>query len=78
MSSSRIHCCYIVIGTEFKEKHILEQDEFFFSVQSSALGLKEKTFVLFSSLRTPDHYFILENSRPLSSPWGPWTSYQPT
>ena len=26
MSSSRIHCCYIVIGTEFKEKHILEQE----------------------------------------------------
>ena len=29
MSSSRIHCCYIVVGTEFKEKHILEQDELF-------------------------------------------------
>ena len=26
MSSSRIHCCYIVIGTEFKEKHIPEQE----------------------------------------------------
>ena len=79
MSSSRIHCCYIVIGTVFKQKHILEQDEFF-SVQSSALGLKKKkkNFVLFSSLRTPDHYLILENSRPLSSPWRPWISYQPT
>ena len=29
MSSSRIHCCYIVIGTELEEKHILEQDELF-------------------------------------------------
>ena len=28
MSSSRIHCCYIVIGTQFKEKHILEQESF--------------------------------------------------
>ena len=27
MSSSRIHCCYIIIATEFKGKHILEQDE---------------------------------------------------
>ena len=64
MSSSRIHCCYIIIGTEFKEKHILEQDKLFFFVffvffffkitcfvvQSSALGLKKKKFFLSFSL----------------------------
>ena len=31
MSSGRIHCCYLVTGTELKEKHILEQDELFSS-----------------------------------------------
>ena len=41
MSSSRIHCCYIIIGTEFKEKHNLEQDELFCCVIIS-FGLKEK------------------------------------
>ena len=29
MSSSRLHCCHITIGTEFKEKYILEQNELF-------------------------------------------------
>ena len=29
MSSSKIHFCYIIISTEFKEKHTLEQDELF-------------------------------------------------
>ena len=24
MSSKRIHCCYIIIGSEFKENHILK------------------------------------------------------
>ena len=28
MSSSRIHC-HIIIGIEFKEEHILEEDELF-------------------------------------------------
>ena len=28
-SSSDIHCCYIIISTEFKEKHTLEQDNLF-------------------------------------------------
>ena len=41
MSSSRIHFCYIIIGTEFKEKHILERDELFCFVIISS-GLKEK------------------------------------
>ena len=29
MPSRRIQCCYIIIGTEFKGKYILEQDELF-------------------------------------------------
>ena len=41
MSLSRIHCCYITIGTDFKEKQTLEQDELFCCV-ILALGLKEK------------------------------------
>ena len=54
MSSSCMHCCHINIGTEFKGKHILEQDELLCCAIISS-GLKEETkFVLFSSLRTPD------------------------
>ena len=41
MSSSRVHCRYIIIGTEFKEKHILEQDKLFCCAVISS-GLKEK------------------------------------
>ena len=48
-----------------------------FVVQSSALGLKKKIFVLFFSLRTPDLH-LLKSPRSLSPPQGPWTSYQPT
>ena len=29
MSRSKIHCCYIIISTELKEKHPLKQDELF-------------------------------------------------
>ena len=74
---------YIVV-TEFKQKHILEQHELFCSALISS-GLKEKKSVwggggkvVLFSLRTPDPYFLLERPRPLSPPWGPWTSYQPT
>ena len=42
MSSSKIHCCYIIISTELKKKHTLEQDKFFCCVIISS-GLKEKT-----------------------------------
>ena len=56
MSSSRIY--YIIIGTEFKGKHILEQDEFFCCIIICS-GLKEKTLCPF---------LFLENSRPLSPP----------
>ena len=53
LSSSRIHCCHIIIGTESKGKHILEQDELFCC--ASALGL-EKKHLFFSppwELQTP-------------------------
>ena len=46
MCSSSIHCYYIVIGTEFKEKHILEQDELFCCVIISS-GVKEKSLSFF-------------------------------
>ena len=32
MSLSKIHCCNIIISTEFKEKHTLGQDYLFYSV----------------------------------------------
>ena len=38
---------------------------------------KIKIFVLSCSLRIPDPYLCFESPRPLSSPWGPQTSYQP-
>ena len=69
MSSSRIHCCHITIGIEFKEKHILEQDQLFCCAIISS-GRKEKS-LFFSSLRTPDPYSLLESPRPLSPPQGP-------
>ena len=40
MSSSKIACCYIIIGIELKEKHILEQDELLPGVIISS-GLKK-------------------------------------
>ena len=39
MSSSKIHCCYIIISTELKEKHTLEEDVLFCVIISS--GLRE-------------------------------------
>ena len=74
-SSSRKHYCYTVIGTEFKEKleQLILEQVFCCAIISSGL----KMFVLFSSLRTPDLYLLLESPRPLCPPWGPWTSYQP-
>ena len=69
MSSSRIHCCYIIIGTEIKDKHILKQDELFYCAIISS-GLKENKNIC--------PFLLLENPRPFSPPWEPWTSYQPT
>ena len=68
MSLSRIHCFHIIIGTEFKGKYILEQNELFCCIIISS-GLKEKSIFPF---------LLLENSRPLSPPWEPQSSYQPT
>ena len=42
MSSSRIYYCDIIIGTEFKEKHTLEQDELFCCVIISSWLKEEK------------------------------------
>ena len=61
MSSSSMHCCHLNIGTEFKGKHILEQDELF-SCAIIGSGLKEQNVCPF---------LLLENSRPLSPPLGP-------
>ena len=44
MFSSRIHCCYIILGTEFKEKHILGQDDLFRCVIISS-GVKDKSIL---------------------------------
>ena len=76
MSSSKIHCCHIIIGTEFKKNISLSKMNCFV-VQSSALGLNKRTFVLFFSLRTPDPHNLLESPRPVSPPQGP-PNYQPT
>ena len=43
MSSSKRHCCYIIISTEFKGKLTLEQDELLCCVIIS-FGLKESKF----------------------------------
>ena len=77
MSSSRIHCCHTSLVQSVRENISLNKMSCFV-VQSSALGLKKKKFVLFSSLRTPEPYLLLESFRPLSPPREPWTSYQPT
>ena len=46
MFLSRIYCCYITIGTDFKGKHILEQDELFCVIISSELKKKKKKIVM--------------------------------
>ena len=65
MSSSRIHCCYIIIGSEFKGKHFLEQDELLCCAIISS-GLKERSVCPF---------LLLDNSRPLSTPQKPHISF---
>ena len=45
MSSSRIHYCYVIIGTELKEICILEQDELFCCVIISSELKEEKHFM---------------------------------
>ena len=68
-SSKMVHYCYIIIGTEFKEKkNILEQDELFCCVIVSS-GLKE------GKKKNVCPFLLLENLRPLSPPWEPQTSF---
>ena len=66
MSSIRIHCCYIINSTDFKEKHILEHDRLFCCAIISS-GKRKKICP----------FLLLENSRPLFPPQEPQTSYQP-
>ena len=85
LSSSRIHCCYIYIGTEFKGKHILEQDELFCCVISSRLKAKNKQTNKqknFSVTKTKEYRkkslsFSPSEFQNHPPPPGPWT-YQHT
>ena len=66
MSLSRIYCCYIIIGTDFKENHILEQDELFcFVIISSELKKKKKvmwlSYVTKQNKTKPSPFLLLEN-----------------
>ena len=76
---SRIYWCYIIIGTGFKEKHILEQGESFCCVIISS-GLKEKKKFYVTKMKECRKrvcsFLLLKCLRPLSPPWGPQTSYQ--
>lgn len=60
MSISRIHCCYIIIGSEFKGKHFLEQGELLCCAIISS-GAKKSVCP----------FLLLDNSRPLSTPQKP-------
>ena len=77
MSSSRIHSFYIIIGTEFKGKHILEQDELFCCAIISS-GLKEKLFYVTKTreCRKKSFSFFLpwEFQTPISSSEAPGSS----
>ena len=77
MSSSRIHSFYIITGTEFKGKHILEQDELFCCAIISS-GLKEKLFYVTKTkkCRKKSFSFFLpwEFQTPISSSEAPGSS----
>ena len=64
ISSFRIHCCYIMVGRKFKEKHTLKQDELFCCVIIN-FGLKEKN--VWPRWRNVD-------TKSFSPPWEPQTS----
>ena len=64
MSWNRTDYCYIIIGTEFKGKYILEQDELFCCAIISS-GLKGKTTTTTTTTNVCP-FLLLENSRPLS------------
>ena len=80
MSSSKVYCCYIIIGTEFKEK----QDELFCCIIINS-GLKETTTTTTFYVTKMQEcrkkmctFLLLKSPRPLSPPHRPQTSYQPT
>ena len=84
LSLSRIHCCYIILSTEFKLSCLLCNHQFrayrkkqFYVTETKECREKKKMFVLSSSLRISDPYLHFESPRPLSPPRGPRTSYQP-
>ena len=79
MSFSKIHCYYIIISTELKGKHTLEQDEFCCVIISS--GLQENSLMGLRQSNVEKNvclFLLLVSPRPLSPPWGCQTSYQPT
>ena len=67
MSLRKIHCCYIIISTEFKEKHTLEQHELFCCVIVCS-GIKENKV-----LCTKTKECRKKKSFSLSPPREPWT-----
>ena len=73
LSSSRIHCCYIILKTEFKLSCLLCNHQSLkkqtFYVTKECRG-KKKMFVISSSLRIPDHHLCFKRPRPLSPPRG--------
>ena len=66
-SSSKIRCCYIIISTELKEKHTLEQNELFCCIIISS-GLKENKLMW---LRQSS---VEKNICPF--PWDPQTPFR--
>ena len=77
LSSSRIHCPYTILSTEFKGKHNLEQDELFCCAIISS-GLKDKKVFYVTETKECRKkkvcpFLLLENSIPLSPPQEPQT-----
>ena len=90
MSLSKIHCCYIIISTEFKEKHTLEQDELFcLDLGLNKVSLKDcccnnsefkikSLMLLRQSSVEKKNFLLLEGPGPLPPSQEPQTPYQPT
>ena len=74
LSSSRIHCCYVILSTEFELSCWLGNHQFRKKcvIWLRLRNVKEKKkFVLYSSLRIPVPYPHFQSARPLSPPRGP-------
>ena len=75
MTSSKIHCYYIIISIDFKEKHTIEQDELFCCVIIS-FGLKENMWLRQrSGMWLRQKIVEKEKSLPFSPPQEPWTPF---